>query len=319
MDLWWQELTPDPMLRHAETGANTAGNPTGDNNLLETVTHTAGNKPRTLRRRRTPCDNYRWESHEAKSCQPRTPGAPARQVASEMSSFAAVIGVDGGGHQNLLRRGEQYTVLVRQITSVQAYRRPGPELGVRPAVAAEGRGGLVRWRPVFGAFQVAIPVHTKAVLLPGEERQLSILRWIQEAIDPHSRWHKVFTRYLGQLADWVDGLGGASGDVQPSPTGDWHRPGPGEAHRHATGKGMRDRLRPLRRLRRIRAGHPHGERRYVSREKDLAQCRFPKELSNPRRRDLGRCAASHRSVPALVSPVCHFLRANARWHGYQRA
>ena len=80
----------------------------------------------------------------------------------------------------------------------------------------------MRWRRVLGAFQIAIPVHTKAILLPGEERQLSVLRWILARIDPHSRWHKLFTRYLGQLAGRVDGLGGVSGDVQPSPTGDWH-------------------------------------------------------------------------------------------------
>jgi hypothetical protein len=169
-----------------------------------------------------------------------------------------------------VRRGEQYTVLVRQVTSAQAYRRPGPEPGVHAAAAAEGGGGLIRWRRVFGAFQIAIPVHTKAILLPGEERQLSILRWIQDGIDPRSRWHAVFTRYLGQLAGRVDGLGGTSGDVHPSPTGDWHRHRPGKPDRHATGKVCAVVYDRYGDFDGFLLDTPHGERRYLSREKDLA-------------------------------------------------
>jgi hypothetical protein len=125
-------------------------------------------------------------------------------------------------------------------------------------------------RRVFGAFQIAIPVHTKAILLPGEERQLSILRWIQDGIDPRSRWHAVFTRYLGQLAGRVDGLGGTSGDVHPSPTGDWHRHRLGKPDRHATGKVCAVVYDRYGDFDGFLLDTPHGERRYLSREKDLA-------------------------------------------------
>jgi hypothetical protein len=82
-------------------------------------------------------------------------------------------------------------------------------------------GKSIEWRRVFGAFQVAIPVHTKAILLPREERQLSILRWIGQTIPHNSRWYPVFVRYLRQLGDRVTGLGGDPGQIQPSPTGNW--------------------------------------------------------------------------------------------------
>src|SRR5205085_10247737 len=64
-----------------------------------------------------------------------------------------------------IRRGERYDVVVRQFTHARTRRRPlpQPEGGVTRAV---GGTRLIEWRRVFGAFQVAIPVHTKAILLP---------------------------------------------------------------------------------------------------------------------------------------------------------
>jgi hypothetical protein len=121
-----------------------------------------------------------------------------------------------------IRRGERFDVVVRQITHAQSRRRqPPPQLGLAAPPAIGVGGKLIEWRRVFGAFQVAIPVHTKAIILPREERQLSILRWIGQTIPHHSRWYPVFVRYLGQLGGRVTGLGGDPGQIQPSPTGDW--------------------------------------------------------------------------------------------------
>jgi hypothetical protein len=140
-----------------------------------------------------------------------------------------------------VRRGQRFDVIVRQITHAEGRTSsptPGAVLGepgkigepgktVKAAAksghaaAAGGRATALRqWRRVIGAFQVAIPVHTKGVLLPREERLLSILRWIGDAIPSRSRWHPVFARYLDQIAGRVAGLGGDPTTIGPSPTGD---------------------------------------------------------------------------------------------------
>ncbi len=121
-------------------------------------------------------------------------------------------------------RGEVFNVLVRQITHAQA-RVPSITAGpgrIRAAAVRQARGtDLRQWRRVFGAFQVTIPVHTKGILLPREERLLSILRWIATTIPHQSRWSPVFQRYLEQIAGRVTGLGGDPGTIIPSPSGDW--------------------------------------------------------------------------------------------------
>lgn len=147
----------------------------------------------------------------------------------------------GADHAGLLtvdipegvRRGELYQVQVRQLTRARA-RLKQPTPGVEPAhtlepthvpqpglaTASAGRG-LSEWRRVFGGFRVNIPVHTRGALLPGEERRLSILRYIAQAIPHSSRWYPIFVRYLEQLGGRVRGLGGDPGAVLPSPTGEW--------------------------------------------------------------------------------------------------
>jgi hypothetical protein len=120
-------------------------------------------------------------------------------------------------------RGEQFNVLVRQITNAQARIAASRAHTITStAVAVDtGRGELVQWRRVFGAFQVTVPVQTKAMLRPREERLLSILRWIANGIQPSSRWYPVFQRYLEQIGGRVSGLGGDPGRVIASPTGEW--------------------------------------------------------------------------------------------------
>jgi len=72
---------------------------------------------------------------------------------------------------------------------------------------------------VLGAFQLTIPVHTKAVLLLPEQRNLSLLRWIAAAIPTASRWYPVFKRYLEYVGGRVGGFGGDPGSITPSPEG----------------------------------------------------------------------------------------------------
>jgi hypothetical protein len=137
------------------------------------------------------------------------------------------------------------SVVVRQVRNVTAPLPvpppPPPELQSSrrrasaaavpaPATAATvGARALIQWREVIGSFQLTIPVSTKAVLLPAEERLLSVMRWIFRSIPRHDRWHPVFHRYLSLLAGRVSALGGDPSDIIPSPTGEGrHEPRPPE-------------------------------------------------------------------------------------------
>src|SRR5262249_61386556 len=90
---------------------------------------------------------------------------------------------------------------------------PPPLLEARGSAASSQEGYLAEWRRVIGTFQVNIPVHTKRILLPHEERLLAVLRWIALGIPHDSRWHPVFTRYLDQI-----GGPGARPRREPPPT-----------------------------------------------------------------------------------------------------
>jgi hypothetical protein len=130
-------------------------------------------------------------------------------------NFAGLLslGLPGG-----VRKGDQYKVAVRQITSAAS--APVIEIEARAAARAAQE---FTWRRSLGAFQLNIPVETKQTLLEGESRRLSVMRWIQSAIPHDSRWFPVSQRYLDQLAGRVHGMGGDPSKVKPSPTGDWYR------------------------------------------------------------------------------------------------
>jgi hypothetical protein len=104
-----------------------------------------------------------------------------------------------------VRRGQEFTIVVRQITS---------ELGNK-------REGSARDRYIYGTFQISIPVSTKTAMLVPEERNLSVMKWIQEAIPTSNRWYPVFQRYIGQLSGRVTALGGNGTTVPPTQTGIW--------------------------------------------------------------------------------------------------
>jgi hypothetical protein len=132
-----------------------------------------------------------------------------------------------------MRRGRTHTVVVRQVTNATGYPGVrGPQSkGRRARIAAPQSVAELRWRKVIGAFQLTIPVGQKAALLPPEERSLSVLRWIGEAIPHHNRWFSVFQRYLGLIAGRVISFGGDPVKIWPSPTGGGvpspGHPGPG--------------------------------------------------------------------------------------------
>jgi hypothetical protein len=119
-----------------------------------------------------------------------------------------------------VQEGEGFRVVARQITTAfgQQAPPPPPPIGL-DADAAEATRESVVWRRVVGSFQITIPVAPKGALLRPEARLLSVLRWIFKAIPTQNRWHPVFVRYLDQVADRVDALGGDPDAIVPSSTG----------------------------------------------------------------------------------------------------
>jgi hypothetical protein len=128
-----------------------------------------------------------------------------------------------------IRKGQSYTVVVRQLTNAQGSAPPPPPPPPKIEIASRSAAtpAVYRWRKVLGIFQITIPVSTKEQLLENEEIRLSIFRWIGESIPASSRWHLVFKRYLRLLADKVRALGGEPDKIKRSQNGYDGLPGRG--------------------------------------------------------------------------------------------
>jgi hypothetical protein len=128
-----------------------------------------------------------------------------------------------------ITRGQSFNIVVRQVTSL-------------PARSVVNFERIANARYVLGGFQITIPVSVKSEMLVSEERLLSVMRWIQESIQPNDRWRPVFIRYLEQLAGRVDALGGDANSVPATEGGIW----PGlfghkdHHHRHSSFTGKVD-------------------------------------------------------------------------------
>jgi len=123
------------------------------------------------------------------------------------------------------RIGDVFHVVVRQVTNafgkVAPPPPPPPRITTPRASVAAVVTTDIEWRRVSGAFQLTIPVKSKHVLLLTEERQLSVLRWIAQAIPHQNRWYPVFRRYLEKIAVRVKVFGGDPTRILPSPTGEF--------------------------------------------------------------------------------------------------
>ena len=181
-----------------------------------------------------------------------------------------------------LRRGQVFNIVVRQVTNAFSGRIPPPPpaaaAGRKLKVAAAVVTKNIQWRRVLGAFQLTIPVKTKERLLVTEERDLSVLRWIGEAIPHHNRWYPVFTRYLDKIAGRVKVFGGDPTQILPSPTGEGRRPKhphhrePEQEERKAfTGKIAGLIFDKFGDFEGFVLDTEDGERKYFSRERDVAE------------------------------------------------
>jgi len=149
-----------------------------------------------------------------------------------------------------VRRGDVYTIVVRQVTDAIRIRGRGEAInkiaadrpaGTKAFFAQQRPPAILAWRRVLGAFQINITISAKQDLLLPEEHRLALFRWIAENVLPQNRWYPVMQRYISELAGRVAGFGGDPGKIRPSPTGNVPgQPCDGEeerhGHREVTGK-----------------------------------------------------------------------------------
>jgi hypothetical protein len=158
-------------------------------------------------------------------------------------NFAGLFTVD---LPTTVAAGEQFNIVVRRISTYSV--QPPPQIqtpvvthtmpssldekgqikaappakveAVSPAKAlAVAAPALISWRYVVGTFQVQIPVATGDKILPSEENTLAIMKWRLQQMAPTNRWYPALLRYISYLAARVDGLGGDSNSILPSPNG----------------------------------------------------------------------------------------------------
>ncbi|HBB95346.1 MAG TPA: hypothetical protein DC054_08130 [Blastocatellia bacterium] len=134
------------------------------------------------------------------------------------SNFAGLLSIN---LPESLTRKESFKVITRQITNAVA-QVPSvpPVIGIAPAV---GGPDVIKWRRVLGSFQISIPIGSKPALLVSEERLLSVLKWVAQAIPLDNRWYPVFQRYLEQIGIRVTSLGGDPTQIVGSPDGNGRR------------------------------------------------------------------------------------------------
>jgi len=92
-------------------------------------------------------------------------------------------------------------------------RSPNP----KEVAAMKFRAG--RWRELVGAFQLGVPVSTRADMLNYYLRLLSLMYWRVEILDKRSRWFATMVRYVDMLVGKVRALGGIPELVPATPNG----------------------------------------------------------------------------------------------------
>jgi hypothetical protein len=116
--------------------------------------------------------------------------------------------------------GQQFNILVRKISthgslaSNRGVNQPNAK-AVSQLLLRSG-GTYKNWRYITGAFQVRIPVTTKATMLFPEENTLAVMKARLQAMSPANRWYQILQRYISYISARIDGLGGDSSAIRPS-------------------------------------------------------------------------------------------------------
>lgn len=158
---------------------------------------------------------YRTETFVAvdeHTIQTRTGGMSWLPLPRGSANVTGLLTVDLSG---TVRAGQAFTVVARQVTGRRA---AAPVVAARVEALSMVGTHLAAGRRILGSFQVTIPVRHRVALLAPAVRLLANLRWIERSIPVTDRWYATFRRYVSQMADRVDGLGGEAGAVEPSPS-----------------------------------------------------------------------------------------------------
>ena len=147
--------------------------------------------------------------------------------------FAGLLTVD---LPQTVTKGQSFTIVAKRVTTytappqvvIEAPALHAPEVqrhGKRPAAKKsvkpqeEQTPAQRSWRYITGAFQINIPIQAEADILPFDMNTLAIFKWRLSKMPLTNRWYPVMKRYIEILSARIDGLGGDSGSIQPSPTG----------------------------------------------------------------------------------------------------
>ena len=162
--------------------------------------------------------------------------------------YAGLLSVD---LPTATRRGDVFTIAVRQLTQVSATVAPSPPRPRQPKSTkrAPAKAAIVKprsfsWRQVLGAFQYTLTMKDASELLYPEERLLASLKWRIGVMPSSSRWLPVLQRYRDLTETRVRDFGGEPGSIPPSQAGDVptktpthpEQPSPGQGRFEFSGK-----------------------------------------------------------------------------------
>lgn len=74
-------------------------------------------------------------------------------------------------------------------------------------------------RQIVGSAEFRIVVSKAELILDQEQRDLSVMKHILSTIPADNRWYPLWQRYVHQLGERVDALGGDADDIHPNPDG----------------------------------------------------------------------------------------------------
>ena len=147
--------------------------------------------------------------------------------------FAGLLTVD---LPQTVTKGQSFTIVAKRVRTYTApppivINAPGPLHA--PEVSHRGKPVAAKkdtkrqeqaqpqrsWRYITGAFQINIPIQPDSDILPFDMNTLAIFKWRLSMMPLTNRWYPVMKRYIDILSARIDGLGGNSDSIQPSPTG----------------------------------------------------------------------------------------------------
>jgi Common central domain of tyrosinase len=120
-----------------------------------------------------------------------------------------------------VKDGQIFTVDVQQHSGLNIQRVFNEKSDVNDTTGKKDRQGKeqifsISKRKVLGALRITIPVKMGIGLLKKEVRNLAVLRYIAQSIPENDRWHPIFVKYIGQIAEKVKGLGVDPTLIKPS-------------------------------------------------------------------------------------------------------